>query len=148
MQTTGSFQVRRDRGTVWAFFADAKELVDCLDDPHTVEVVDEAHFFGTLKTGVSFIRGTFNVNGEYIERRPPDRLAASLHGTGLGSGVDFLLAIDLKETATGTNADWNADLTFHGPIAGIGQSLIQRSVDKMANSLFENARRKLEGNPG
>jgi len=144
MHVEGSFVVQRDRGSVFDFFADPVRLVGCLDDPHTVAVVDATHFTGTLTTGVAFIRGTFRMNGEYVENRRPDRIAAKLHGSGLGSGVDALLTTDLSDASGSTAVRWVADLTFSGPIASVGERVIRGAVDKKTQALFENARRSLE----
>jgi uncharacterized protein len=144
MHVEGSFSVRRDRESVFAFFTDAHQLVDCLDDPHTVEVVDPIHFTGTITTGVAFIRGTFRMSGEYLETRRPERVAAKLHGVGLGSGVDATISTDLLESEGATTVRWSADLTFSGPVASVGERVIRGTVDKKTQSLFENARRSLE----
>jgi len=146
MHAEGTFEVHRDRGAVFAFFTSAHDLVDCLDDPHTVEVSDPTHFLGTVTTGVAFIRGVFRMTGEYTEVRHPDRVSAKIHGTGLGSGVDAVVVTDLSEGTGGSTAvHWTADLTFSGPVATLGERVIRGTVDKKAQALFENARRRLEG---
>lgn len=147
MNVQGSFVVRRDRDAVFVFFTDARQLVDCLDDPHTVEVVDPTHFTGSVTTGVAFIRGTFRMTGEYVETRRPERVAAKLHGTGLGSGVDAMISTDLLESEGSTTVRWSADLKFSGPVASVGERLIRGTVDKKTQGLFENARRRLEAGP-
>lgn len=148
MHLEGSFEVHRDRDAVFGFFTDAHQLVGCLDDPHTVEVADPTHFTGTITTGVAFIRGTFRMSGEYLETRRPERVAAKLHGAGLGSGVDATITTDLTESAGLTTVRWVADLKFSGPVASIGERIIRSSVDKKTQGLFENARRRLEGSSG
>ncbi len=146
MHADGTFEVHRDRESVFAFFTNAHDLVDCLDDPHTVEVADPTHFTGTLTTGVAFIRGTFRMSGEYTEIRRPERVSAKIHGAGLGSGVDAVLVTNLSEGAGGvTTVTWTTDLTFSGPVASVGERVIRGTVDKKAQGLFENARRRLEG---
>jgi uncharacterized protein len=144
MHVEGSFEVHRDRESVFAFFVDPRQLVDCLDDPHTVNVVDPTHFAGTVTTGVAFIRGTFQMTGEYVENRRPERVAAKLHGVGLGSGVDAMISTDLVESGASTTVRWKADLTFSGPVASLGERVIRGTVDKKTQGLFENARRRLE----
>jgi uncharacterized protein len=145
MHVDGTFEVHRDRATVFAFFTNARDLVDCLDDPHTVEVPDPTHFTGTVTTGVAFIRGTFRMNGAYTETRSPERVSAKIHGAGLGSGVDAVITTDLLDAGGGsTTIRWTADFTFSGPIASVGERIIRGTVDKKAQGLFENARRRLE----
>jgi len=144
MHVEGSFEVRRDPDSVFAFFTDARQLVDCLDDPHTVEVVDPIHFTGSVTTGVAFIRGTFRMTGEYLETRRPERVAAKLHGVGLGSGGDATISTDLLDSGGSTTVRWMADLIFSGPVASVGERVIRGTVDKKTQKLFENARRHLE----
>jgi uncharacterized protein len=144
MHTEGSFQVRRDRESVYAFFLDARRLVDCLDDPHTVQVEDETHFSGTITTGVAFIRGTFRMTGEYTVRETPGRVVAKLHGSGLGSGLDATISTLLDEANGVTTVRWTADLTFSGPVASMGERIVRSTVDKKTQSLFDRARKELE----
>jgi uncharacterized protein len=144
MHVEGAFTVRRDRESVYGFFIDARRLVDCVDDPHTVEVVDETHFSGTITTGVAFIRGTFRISGEYTVRAGPERVVARVHGAGLGSGLDATITTELAEAGGGTTVRWKADLTFSGPIASIGERVVRGTVDKKTQGLFERARQTLE----
>lgn len=148
MHVEGSFQVRRDRDSVYAFFTDARLLVDCLEDPHTVQVIDEWHFSGTVTTGVAFIRGTFRMNGEYTERRSPERVVAKLHGGGLGSGLDGVISTTLSEANGVTTVQWSADLTLSGPVAALGERIVRGTIDKKTQSLFEHAQQTLEGRSG
>ncbi len=144
MHVDGSFVVRRDAASVYAFFVDARRLVDCLDDPHTVQVEDEAHFSGTVTTGVAFIRGSFRLSGEYTVREAPTRVVAKLHGSGLGSGLDAVISTALEEANGSTSVRWSADLTFSGPIASMGERVVRSTVEKKTESLFEHARQQLE----
>jgi uncharacterized protein len=144
MHVEGAFEVRRDRPNVYSFFIDARRLVDCIDDPHTVEVADETHFSGTVTTGVAFIRGTFRMKGTYTERTAPERVVAQVHGGGLGSGLDATIATQLHEANGVTTVRWSADLTFSGPIASIGERVVRSTVDKKTQGLFERARQTLE----
>jgi uncharacterized protein len=144
MHVEGTFEVRRNRQSVYDFFIDVRRLVDCIDDPHTVTVADPTHFSGTVTTGVAFIRGTFRLTGEYTERNGPERVVARVHGGGLGSGLDATIATELEEADGVTTVRWKADLTFSGPIASIGERVVRGTVDKKTQGLFERARQTLE----
>ena len=148
MHVEGAFEVRRDRQSVYAFFTDAHRLVDCIDDPHTLEVADATHFSGTVTTGVAFIRGTFRVKGEYTERAGPERVVARVHGNGLGSGLDATISTQLAEADGITTVRWTTDLTFSGPIASIGERIVRGTVDKKTQGVFERARQRLESGTG
>lgn len=144
MHVEGSFAVRRDRASVFAFFSDPRKLIGCLDDPHTVEVVDSTHFTGTITTGVAFLRGTFRYSGEYTDVVSPERTSARVRGTGLGSGVDATIGTALDEADGSTTVRWTADLTFSGPIVAAGERVIRGTVDKKTQGLFGRAKERLE----
>ncbi len=144
MHIEGDFSVRATPDKVFAFFGDPVALMDCLDDPHQVHAVDADHFEGTVTTGVSFIRGTFRVRGSYAARTAPTSLEAKIQGSGLGSGVDADLKIQLAAADGGTSVHWSGEVALSGPIATLGERIVRSTVDKKAAGLFDNARKKLE----
>ncbi len=146
MHLGGTFSVHRGKGEVFSFLMDARRWADCLDDPHTLEVLDPGHFEGTLTTGISFLRGTFRFRGEYGDVTPGVRLKATVNGSGLGSGLRALLSVELVEEGESTAVQWSADVTFFGPVATLGEGIVRRTVDQKVAGLFENARKRLEAN--
>lgn len=144
IQLQGEFRVSAPASKVYAFFLDPVALTDCLDDPHSFHPVDPDHFEGTVTTGISFIRGTFRIRGSYDSKTPPNGLTASLHGSGLGSGVDAALKITLAEANGATTVSWSGDVTLSGPVATLGERMVRGTVDKKVEGLFDNARKKLE----
>jgi len=147
MHADGGFQVRAPPAQVFAFFANPRQLLDCLDDPHTVDSADGEQFAGTITTGVAFIRGTFRFNGQYEERTPGQHVRARIRGSGLGNAVDAVLVADLTPANVGTAVAWQADITLTGPVASIGERLVRSTIDKKIAALFERVRERLEAAP-
>ncbi|HXW67914.1 MAG TPA: carbon monoxide dehydrogenase subunit G [Thermoplasmata archaeon] len=145
MHIEGDFRVRAPPEKVYAFFLDPVGFIDCLDDPHQVHAVDTDHFEGTVTTGVAFIRGTFRIRGTYGERTPPTALTARINGTGLGSGIDAQLSIAIAAAEGQSAVHWQGEVQLSGPVATIGERMVRSTVDKKADGLFENARKRLEG---
>ncbi len=144
-QLEGTFTARAPRERVFSFFLTPADLSSCIDDQHTVEVQDADHFKGTLRSGVGFIKGTFNWSATVAERAPPDRARIKVHGSGMGSGFDIDATIETRESEGTTNVSWHADVAMSGPIASMGARLMQGTIDKKTTAFFENARKKLEG---
>ncbi len=140
MRTEGTFTVPSPPTKVFDFLSDAHRIMDCLDDPHTVEVQDPSHFSGTITTGVAFIRGTFRLTGEFTELGRPSRVVARLHGSGMGSGLDASVVIELSDSGGTTTVRWTADLTLSGPVASVGERLVRSTLDKKTQALFARAR--------
>jgi carbon monoxide dehydrogenase subunit G len=145
MLVEGSFAVQAPKDRVWAFFLNPKELSDCIQDPHSIEVVDEDNFRGQMRTGVAFIRGTFNFSAKVVERDPPEKARIRMHGSGMGSAFDVDSNIHLAEAEGKTMVRWSADVAMSGTIASMGARLLKGAIDKKTNEFFENARKKLEG---
>ena len=145
MHLEGTFGAKSTQDRVYGFFLNPEDLGTCIDDPHTIEVVDADHFKGTVRSGVGFIKGTFNVNARVVERTPPGRAKLKVHGSGMGSGFDIDATLDLSEAEGVTTVHWAADVVMNGPIASMGARLMQGTIDKKTNAFFENARKKLEG---
>src|SRR3989442_9419422 len=145
MRVEGTFSVRAPRERVWSFFLNPLEFSTCVDDPHTVEVIDQDRFKGTVKAGVAFIRGTFTWSATVKERVPPERAQMAVHGSGMGSAFDIVATLSVSESAGLTTVKWAADVQMSGTIATTGARLLQGTTEKKTNAFFENARKMLEG---
>lgn len=144
MHLEGTFSAKSAPDRVYGFFLNPQELASCIDDPHTIEIQDPDHFKGTVKSGVGFIKGTFNVNASVVERAPPNRAKLKVHGSGMGSGFDIDATLDVSEADGLSTVHWAADVIMNGPIASMGARLMQGTIDKKTNAFFENARKHLE----
>ncbi len=144
MHTEGTFSARGDPDRAFEFFCDPRQVLDCLDDPHTVEVGDPTHFTGTVTSGVAFIRGTFRITGEYTEIERPRRVAVKLHGSGMGSGLDATVVTTFEVHEGVTAVHWTADLALSGPVASVGERLIRGTISTKTQTLFARARERLE----
>lgn len=145
MHLEGTFTAESPRDRVYAFFLDPEELGACIDDPHTIDVQDEDHFRGTVRSGVGFIKGTFTVTASIVERKPPTKARIKVHGSGMGSGFDIEASLDLSESGGVSTVHWLADVLMSGPIASMGARIMHGTIDKKTKAFFENAKKRLEG---
>ncbi len=144
MKVEGQFQVAAAPAAVFGLFADPRRLLDCLDDPHTVDSVQGDQFGGTITTGVAFIRGTFRFTGQYTERTPGQSVTTKIRGSGLGSAVDATLHAGITPADSGASLAWAADIVLTGPAATLGERLVRTTIEKKAAAMFERARQQLE----
>lgn len=144
MRFEGTLRVRAPRERVWSFFLNPREFSACIDDPHTIEIQDEDHFRGTVKAGVSFIRGTFTVSATVKERAPFERAQIEVHGSGMSSAFDIVATLVLLEASGITTMHWASEVQMTGPIANVGARILQGTTEKKTTAFFENARRILE----
>ncbi len=145
MRLEGNFAVHKDRERVFSFFLNPPELLRCIDDPHTVEIIDRDNFKGQIKTGVGFIKGNFAWSARVAEKDPPERSRIRVHGSGMGSAFDVDSTIQLSESGGLTTVRWQADVVMNGTIASVGARLLRGTIDKKMSEFFQNAQKKLEG---
>lgn len=144
MRQEGTFTVRAPQERVWSFFIDPVRLATAINDPHTIEIIDENTFGGQVKSGVGFIKGTFTGSAKIVERDPPRRARIKAHGGGMGSAFDVDSTIEMSESGGMTTVQWTADVVLSGTIATVGARLLQNTIDKKTSEFFENVRKKLE----
>ncbi len=137
--------VRAPATKVWEFFLNPQRLLDALDDPHTLEVVDDDHFRFEIQSGIGFIRGTFRGSATVTDREPPRRFRVEAHASGPGSGLDVTSVVSFSEEGKATRVTWGADVVLRGTLAGLGARVFEGTVEKKVGSFFENVRRRLEG---
>ncbi len=145
MRFEGSFSAKAPQDRVYAFFLDPNELSSCVDDPHTIELLDEDHFRGSIRSGVGFVKGTFQFSAAVVDRDPPKQAKLRMQGSGMGSGFDIDASFEMSEAIGTTTVRWVADVVMNGTIASVGARLLQGTIDKKSKAFFENARKKLEG---
>ncbi len=144
MKLQGTFTVRAPREAVYAFLLDPRRLSECVEDPHTLEMESPDRFRGTLRAGVGPVRGTFSWAATVAERVPMARARIKVHGSGLGSAFDVDSTVDLEDAAGLTTARWQAEVTLSGSLASLGARLMQSTIDRKTNAVFDNIRERLE----
>ncbi len=145
MKLDGTFSIRAPPDRIFNVLMDPRELASCVDDPHTIEIVDADRFRGTLRSGVGPIRGTFTFSAQVVERAPPSRARIQAHGSGMGSAFDIDATMELTQGAGATQLAWQADVILSGAIASLGARLMQGTIDKKTTSFFDRLRARLEG---
>src|SRR2546428_11834310 len=125
-----TFPVRASSTRVWSFFLSPQEFSSAIDDPHTIEVIDADHFRGTIKAGVSFIRGTFTWSATVKERVPPERAQMAVHGSGMGGAFDIVATLSVSGSAGLTTVQWAAGVQMRGTVARNGARRLQGTAEE------------------
>jgi carbon monoxide dehydrogenase subunit G len=141
----GTFNVKAPKETVYSVILDPNQISQCMPDLQKLEVKSPDDFNAIIKTGVSFIKGDFNLHFTTVEKTPPTHAKLNAHGTGIGSTVDMETIMDLSDAeGGGTSMKWSADAKIGGRIASVGQRLLSGQAEKIIKNLFECLQGKLE----
>jgi carbon monoxide dehydrogenase subunit G len=148
MHFEGTTVIRAPRDAVYEFLLDPERVGPCGPGVESIEVIDATHYRATAKVGIGFISARFQVTLEITDQEPPSRAVVKGHGQAPGTAVDGTAEMRLsEEDATTTRMDWQAEVTIHGAIAGVGARLIEGTANKMVGQSFDCIRARLEEAP-
>ncbi len=101
-------------------------------------------FRAKFKVGVSFVKGTVQVDVKYVEKRPEEYAKISAHGSGVQSSLDVEMSFQLEDVGAETNVKWEADAKVGGMLAGVGSRLVESAAKKNVEQLLQAVRGRLE----
>jgi len=133
------------RERVWALLQDPGALARLLPGVEKLEVVGPDRFALAVKLGVGAVRGTYTGHVELTDQRPPEsyRLVGEAKGgPGFAKGS---AQMTLVEEGAGTRLVARGDVQVGGPVASVGQRMMEGVAKSMAREFFQSVDRELTG---
>lgn len=138
MKFEGSYQFPKSSSEVYSYISDLRRVSECIPDLKSVEIKSEDEALATARAGIGFIRGDFNLRFNVTQRSPHTNLGYAVHGSGLGSGVDISITVQLEDLSTGgSTLSWVADTKVVGRVASMAQGMISSQAEKIIKQFFE-----------
>ena len=144
MKFTGEFEVKADAGSVFDFLTDAHRMASLVPDVENMEVTESGDIRMTVRVGLSFIKGRFNLRMRILNRIPKSHAEIQGSGSGSGSSVDFHGYCDISEEQGRSRVKWSADVTIGGLAATMGSRMVQNASEKYIAQLVESFRKAFE----
>jgi carbon monoxide dehydrogenase subunit G len=144
MEFTNSFTVNASVDAVWDILVDAQQVAPCVPGAQITEVVDEAHYRGTVKVKLGPVQMTYR--GELEMETDAGGRTITLHakgsevrGSGGASGT-FVSHLTPTEIG-GTKVDIDSRVDVTGRAAQFGRGIMQdvanRLIKQFADCLEE-----------
>ena len=144
MKFEGSFDVDAPASRVFELITDAQRMASLIKDVENIRVENE-NIRLTMKVGLSFIKGRFNLRMAVRNKTPFSHAEIAGSGSGSGSTVDFVGACDIKGDGDISTVDWKVDVTIGGLAATMGSRLIQSASEKYIKELIQSFRDAADG---
>lgn len=143
----GEYRIKAPQDRIYAVLVEPQRVVRYLSDMEVLnlETIDADTVQGKVKTGVSFLKGTFTIEAKIVERDPPRRARMKVRSQGMGSTFDIEMAMTLKGDGSETLVAWSADTAIRGTVASIGARLLPGLIEKKTKEFLEALRTDLEG---
>lgn len=145
IKLSGEFQVKRKPEEVYDFLTDPKKFAPLLPDYRGMTEQDESHFTLRIEVGISYIKGTAEMNMHLAEAESPKRARYEGQGNVAGGNVTVKAGFDLRPADSGTQVAWQGEAVIFGRLTSVagglleplGKKNVQRLIDGLQAALDE-----------
>jgi len=140
MKLKGEVTVNAMQEEVWQLFMDPTQLCRVIPGCEQARQLDETHYEAVLSVKVQFMTIRSKAQGTLLEAQAPHHLVGELIGEPLSMAGAFRarLTIDLIQAGSGTNIQYEMDLTMLGRLASLGEAIIRSTSKHLTAEFAEN----------
>jgi len=133
---------------VWDFLTDPQCLARCMPGCEKLEIVGENEFSGQLNVGLAAVKGVYNGRVKLDEMQPPTHYKMLLDGKGKQGFIKGSGTLDLEKQNGQTLLKYSGDVQVGGPLASVGQRLIDGAAKMMIGQFFTAMEAEIKAMPG
>src|SRR5215510_8371724 len=148
MKLTGTQTFPAPRQKIWTFLTDPERLAKCMPGCEKLETIGENEYSGIINVGLAAVKGVYNGKVKLDEIQPPTHYKMSLDGKGKQGFIKGSGAIDLDEQNGQTVLNYSGDVQIGGPLASVGQRMIDGAAKMMIGQFFTAMEAELKALPG
>jgi hypothetical protein len=147
MKVSGTYLLSAPRDRLWQSLNDPAFLKRCLPGCESLEALGPDRYQVTLTVGIAAVKGKYTGTVTLSEQEPPQRFTMQVQGKGPGGFLQGTGTLALAEDPQGTNVTYQGDVQVGGPIASVGQRLLEGAAKMMVGQFFSAVNRQLAAQP-
>ena len=137
MKVSGERQFEASRATVWEVLNDPAQMAKTMPGVESFDIQDDRHWRAHVKIPLGLGGLRMSIDFEKTEEREPEFAKLHAKGNGVGAVLNMDTSFNLSETTTGTtNMKWEADVHLLGPVASMGQRVLQPIVNQQVSQVL------------
>lgn len=136
MKIEGTHTLNARREIVWRLLNDPQVIARCLPGCEELTPQGENVYRAVLNIGIASIRGKYTGTFHLKDLTPPDHYTIVFEGKGPQGFARGVGSIALEEQDAETRIRYSGDVQVGGPIAGIGQRMLQGTARVLAGQFF------------
>jgi carbon monoxide dehydrogenase subunit G len=148
MKLNGTQTFSASRQKVWEFLTDPQRLARCMPGCEKLETVGENEFSGVINVGIAAVKGVYNGKVKLDEMQSPIHYKMLLDGKGKQGFIKGTGTLDLEEQGGQTLLTYSGDVQVGGPLASVGQRMIDGAAKMMIGQFFAAMEAELKAMPG
>jgi carbon monoxide dehydrogenase subunit G len=136
VKVEGERQFSASRATVWEVLNDPARMAKTMPGVESFDVQDDRHWRAHVKIPLGMGGLRMSVDFEKTEEREPEFAKLHAKGNGVGAIMNMDTAFHLSEQDGGTHMKWEADVHILGPVASMGQRVLQPIVNQQVTNVL------------
>jgi uncharacterized protein len=136
VKVSGMHLLNAPRDRVWQLLNDPTFLKECLPGCESMEATGPDQYRVTLTVGIAAVKGKYSGSVTLSEKEPPQRFKMQVEGKGTGGFMQGTGLLELSEDPQGTKVAYQGDVQVGGPIASVGQRLLEGAAKMMVGQFF------------
>jgi uncharacterized protein len=130
MKVTGERQFEAPRETVWEVLNDPAQMAKTMPGVESFDIQDDRHWRAHVKIPLGLGGLRMSIDFEKMEEREPEFAKLHAKGNGVGAVLNMDTSFHLAEEGGGTKMNWEAEVHLLGPVASMGQRVLQPIVNQ------------------
>ncbi len=136
MKVSGERRFDAPIATVWRVLNDPAEMAKMMPGVESFDVQDDRHWRAHVKIPLGLGGLRMSIDFEKMEEREPEFAKLHAKGNGVGAIMNMDTLFHLSEDGGGTQMKWEADVHILGPVASMGQRVLQPIVNQQVSHVL------------
>jgi len=147
MKVSGTSILNAPQERIWQSLNDPAFLKLCLPGCESLETLGPDQYQATLTVGIAAVKGKYTGTVTLSEKEPPQHFTMQVQGKGPGGFLQGTGVLELAEDPQGTKITYQGDVQVGGPIASVGQRLLEGAAKMMVGQFFTAVNKQLAAQP-
>jgi uncharacterized protein len=143
VKVSGTNLLNGPRDRVWQCLNDPAFLKECLPGCESMEATGPDQYQVALTIGIAVVRGKYTGSVSLSEKEAPQRFKMQVEGKGTGGFMQGTGLMELSEDPQGTTVTYQGDVQVGGPIASVGQRLLEGAAKLIVGQFFSAVNKRL-----
>ena len=148
MKLSGTYKFEAPQQRVWEMLNDPERLARCIPGCDKLEKVGENEYSGELDVGLAAVKGHYKGKVKFEDIQPPKHYRILLDGKGKQGFIKGNGTLDLTAEGNQTLLTYAGDAQIGGPLAGVGQRMMEGAAKTMLSQLFVAMEAEVKAAPG
>ena len=136
MKVSGERQFEAPIDTVWEVLNDPAQMAKTMPGVESFDIQDDRHWRAHVKIPLGLGGLRMSIDFEKMDEREPEFAKLHARGNGVGAVLNMDTSFHLSEAGGGTNMKWDAEVHLLGPVASMGQRVLQPIVNQQVSQVL------------